>query len=142
MPADQGPPHHYRPASRRLVDHAPRTLHTGLLVVPQTYTVDFDTGTVGTGPGKPDIWFEAETSTLLYITPRNGARMSIHSTSQGLAGCKAARSLSGRVSLNDIGVGTYICVQTDEGRTAQFRINAISGGSPKDLDIGYATWAN
>lgn len=118
----------------------PRTLHTGALTVPQTYTVDFDTGRVG-GRGA-DIWFQAETATRMYLTPRGGARMSIHNRAQSLQSCKTARTTSGRVSLRDVRVGSYICVRTNEGRTAQFRINGISGGSPKRLSIGYTTWAN
>jgi len=30
--------------------------------------------------------------------------------------------------------------QAGEGRIAQFRINAITGTSPKTLKIGYTTW--
>jgi hypothetical protein len=37
-------------------------------------------------------------------------------------------------------VGSYVCVRTNEGRISQFRINAISSGSPRTLSLGYTTW--
>ena len=39
-----------------------------------------------------------------------------------------------------VAVGTYVCVKTNQGRISEFRMNHISGGSPKKLKIGYTTW--
>jgi hypothetical protein len=44
------------------------------------------------------------------------------------------------VAFNTLSVGDYICAATSEGRVSQFRINAITPGSPKTLTIGYTTW--
>ena len=119
---------------------APRTYRTGPLEVPQTYLFDLDTGTVGAGG---DIWFQAVTATERYLTPRGGAGMSISGRrNRGLAGCSTARYSTGRISIRDIPVGTYVCVRTNEGRTAEFRVNARVGPSPGTLRIGYTTWAN
>lgn len=118
---------------------APRTFSTGGLDVPQTYTFDLDRGGV-TSDGA-DFWFQAETADLLYIVPRNGARIGIGDRSnRGLAGCASARMTTDRVSLGDMPTGSYVCARTNEGRVTQFRVNAISPGSPKTLSIGYTTW--
>ena len=47
-----------------------------------------------------------------------------------------------RVPLSAVPVGSYICMKTNQGRTSQFRMNAITGLSVKNLEIGYTTWAN
>lgn len=119
---------------------APRTFSTGPLEIPQTWTADLDRGVVGDN-GAADIWFQAETADLLYLVPRNGAQLGVgNRTNRGQAGCAAARFSANRVSIRDIPVGSYICARTNEGRISQFRVNAISGGSPKTLSLGYTTW--
>ncbi len=116
-----------------------QTHSTGPIELRQTYTADLDTGRVG-GNGA-DIWFQAETANLLYITPRNGAQISVGNRSnRGYAGCAAARYTNARASLRDMPPGSYICVKTNQGRISQFRVNAISSGSPKVLSLGYTTW--
>ena len=117
----------------------PRTYSTGGLEIPQTWTADLDNGNVG-GNGA-DIWFQAVTQSEMYITPRNGASMAVgNRQNRNYAGCAAASYSKNRVPLWDIPVGSYICVRTDQGRISQFRMNAISSGSPKTLSIGYTTW--
>jgi len=117
----------------------PRTFSTGPINVPQTYLFDLDRGNV-TKTGA-DFWFQAETRDLLYLVPRNGAKIGVGNRSnRGLAGCRSARMNSNRVSLRDIPPGSYICARTNEGRISQFRVNGLSGGSPKTLSLGYTTW--
>lgn len=127
----------FRCATRVAV--VPRTHSTGEVNIPQTHAVDLDSGRlIGAGG---DIWFRAETSDLLYFSPRNGARIGVGNRSnRGFKGCSTARFTSERVSLRDIPVGSYVCVKTDKGRISQFRVNRISGGSPKTVTIGYTTW--
>ena len=118
---------------------APRIFSTGHIILRQTYTADLDRNS--NRKRDKDIWFEAETRDLLYITPINGAKISVgNRRNRGYAGCAAARYSRGRVSLSDIPVGSYICVKTNEGRISQFRVNEISRRSPKVLKIGYTTW--
>jgi len=117
----------------------PRTFSTGPLSVRQTFLFDLDRGRVAK-PGA-DIWFQAETRDLLYLVPRNGAKIGVGNRSnRGLAGCRSARMSANRVSLRDIPVGSYVCVKTNEGRISQFRVNGLSSGSPKTLSLGYTTW--
>ncbi len=118
----------------------PRTFSTGPLNISQTWTADLDRGLVGDNAAA-DIWFEAETATLLFITPRNGARISVSGRrNRGRDGCAGAHFSANRFSLSDLPVGTYVCVRTNEGRISEFRVNGLSGGSPKTLSIGYTTW--
>lgn len=117
-----------------------RTFSTGPLEIPQTWTADLDRGAVGNAAAA-DIWFQAQTADLLYLSPRNGAKLGVgNRRNRGFAGCSAARFSADRVSLRDIPVGSYICARTNEGRITQFRVNAVSGGSPKTLSLGYTTW--
>jgi len=118
----------------------PQTFSTGQLDIPQTYTFDLDRGRVGDRDNS-DIWFQAETRDLLYLVPRNGARISVGDRSnRGYTGCSTARYSNDRVPLRDIPVGSYVCVRTNEGRVSQFRLNEVSRGTPKTLSIGYTTW--
>lgn len=117
----------------------PRTHSTGEINIPQTFAADLDTGNIG-GTGH-DIWFQAETSDLLYFVPRNGAKIGVGDRSnRNYRGCADARYTTNRVSLRDIPVGSYVCAKTNKGRVSQFRVNRISGGSPKTVTIGYTTW--
>jgi len=122
----------------------PGTFKTGPLTIRQTFVADLDSGTVGGSGRRGDIWFQAETRDLLYIHPRNGAKISVGDRSnRGYAGCSRARYTSQRASLRDIPVGSYVCVKTSAGRISQFRMNRIvpaDGGRTKTLKIGYTTW--
>lgn len=119
---------------------APQTFSTGPLEIPQTWTADLDRGVIGDN-ASADIWFQAETADLLYLVPRNGAQLGVgNRANRGLAGCSSARFNANRVSIRDIPVGSYVCARTNEGRISQFRVNALSGGSPKTLSLGYTTW--
>jgi hypothetical protein len=113
---------------------------TGTLSAPQTYAFDLDNGAVGSSPNA-DFWFEAETSSKLFLTPQNGARLWVGNRSnRGREGCNVdANYSSTRVPLAEMPVGSYVCVKTSQGKTGQFRVNALSG-SPKTLTIGFSTF--
>jgi hypothetical protein len=113
---------------------------TGTLSVPQTYAFDLDSGAVGSSPNA-DLWFEAETSTKLFLTPQNGARIWVGNRSnRGREGCNAGTQYSStRVPLSDVPVGSYVCAKTSQGKTSQFRISAVTG-SPKTLTLGFTTF--
>lgn len=117
----------------------PRTFSTGEIKIRQTYSADLDRGREGAAGA--DIFFQAETRDLLYLSPRNGAQIGVGNRSnRGYRGCSRARYTSERVSLRDVPVGSYVCVKTNKGRISQFRVNRISGGSPKTVTIGYTTF--
>jgi hypothetical protein len=86
------------------------------------------------------MWFQSQGSQL-YINPRNGAQLGVgNKTNRGYLGCANEVYTPNRVSLNTLAPGNYVCVVTSEGRVSQFRVNAILGGSPRTLRIGYTTW--
>jgi hypothetical protein len=117
------------------------THSTGSLSIPQTWLVDLDEGSLVSN-NTADIWFEAVTNWEMYVVPRNGAQMWVgDGSNRGYAGCSSGGPYSTtRVPLGDLPVGTYVCVRTNGGRYSQFRVNGLSGGSPKTLTIGYTTW--
>jgi hypothetical protein len=120
----------------------PVTFSTAIVVVPQTYQVNFDNGNVGSGGGS-DLWFQAVTASERYLTPINGAKIAVGDrTNRGRDGCATASYSTARVPLAAVPVGSYICMKTNQGRTSQFRLNAVTGLAVKNLEMGYTTWAN
>ncbi len=116
----------------------PVTYSTGPLNIPQTYQADLDSGTVGGAGG--DIWYQAVTSVNKFITPINGAKLSVSGpTNRGYAGCSTASYSGNKISVWTLPIGTYVCVKTNEGRISEFRLNGYSGTTMK---LGYTTWAN
>ncbi len=116
----------------------PSTYSTGPIDLQQTYLADLDNGNV-TSSGA-DIWYEAETATEKYITPRNGAGIAVgDGSNRGYSGCAAASYSSARVPLDEIPVGTYVCVRTNQNRISSFRVNDFTGTT---MNLGYTTWSN
>jgi len=116
---------------------------SGSLDIPQTYIVDLDQGVVvdNAHQDQGDFWFEAATPTERYITPWNGTQIALVGTlTPGLSGCQSASYSSNKIPIADLPVGTYVCVQTNEGRYSQVRIEAPVGPSPGTLSISYTTW--
>jgi len=118
---------------------APVTYSTGPILLKQTYSANFDNGTIST-PGS-DMWFEAVDPWHRYLNPRSGAKMAVGDRSnRGYYGCSAAHFSTHRVNINAIPVGSYVCVKTNAGRISQFRVNGIYGGAVKKMRLGYTTW--
>jgi hypothetical protein len=119
----------------------PPTFSTGGVSLPQTYLVNFDNGVVGGGGGGADLWFQAATPAMMFLTPRNGAMMAVGDRSnRGFSGCSVASFSTARVPILAVPVGSYVCVKTNAGRISQFRVNGINPGYPKTLELGYTTW--
>ncbi len=117
----------------------PGVYSDGRLEVPQTYQFDLDDGRVA--PRGADLWFEAETSDRLYLTPQNGARIWVGDRSnRGFEGCIEGSYSAARVPLSALPAGSYVCMETSEERFAQFRVEGLSRGSPKTLVLSYTTW--
>jgi hypothetical protein len=116
---------------------------SGSLDIPQTYIVDLDQGVVVDNAHQDlgDFWFEAATPTARYVTPWNGTQIALVGTvAPGLSGCQSAGYSSNKIAIADLPAGTYVCVQTNEGRYSQVRIDAPVGPSPGMLSISYTTW--
>lgn len=118
----------------------PPTYSTGPVELPQTYLVDFDNGAVTSGGGA-DLWFQAATPAMMFLTPRNGAKMAVGDLSnRGFESCVTESFSTARVPILAVPVGSYVCMKTSAGRISQFRVNGINPGYPKTLQLGYTTW--
>ncbi|WP_372838874.1 SH3 domain-containing protein [Phaeovulum sp.] len=121
-----------------IIPLAPVTHSSGAIDLHQTFTANLDNGSVG-GAGV-DLWYRAATATEKFLAPRNGAQLALgNGSNRGLAGCRIASYSGAEIPLSAIPVGTYVCVKTSEGRTAQIRLNGYAGTTMK---LGYTTWAN
>ena len=118
----------------------PQTFTTGKIDVKQTYSVDLDRGYQGNS-NHADLWLQAETQELLYLVPRNNARIAVgDGSNRGYSGCLNAAYSEQRVPLASVAPGSYVCVRTNENRVSQFRLNSISSDVPVVLSLGYTTW--
>jgi len=104
--------------------------------LPQTYTLDLDSGRIKAGK-KSDLWFMARTSTALFLKPINGASMAVVPRGNvDVSGCLSGRfSRSRTVRLSRVAPdsGQCLCVYTnDPGTLAAVCVDAIreEGGYP------------
>jgi hypothetical protein len=109
-------------------------------MVAQTYSVDIDEGQLSTG-ADADVWFQAVTMSQLFLKPVNGAQLAVGDRSdRGRRRCATESFSNDPVALNALPVGSFVCVATNRGRVAQFRVSGVSGGVPKTLTLDYTTW--
>lgn len=112
----------------------------GILTIPEGRSADLDEGVVGSRVNA-DIGFPLGNPAGRFVEPLNGASMAIvRSVSPDGKSCAAARLVSHRVSLADLQKGTLVCVRTNEGRTAYFRVMENVGPSPGQFRIGFVAW--
>ncbi len=101
-------------------------------------TADFDNGNVAFFGG--DLKLAAPDLVNLQFIPEGGAQISFTNGAQrGHAGCSAAAFSSNPVPLSAISAGDYVCVKTNQGRIAEFRVNSI-GPLLSILSVSYTTW--
>lgn len=113
---------------------------SGTLIVRQTFLADLDNGTV-VNNHKSDLWFEARTASLRYLTPTNGAMLGIVPEGKpGLAGCAVASLSPRKVDLVLLPPGTHVCVLTNEGRYCDVVIIEAAGPSPGQIKMSFTTW--
>lgn len=118
----------------------PKVRAQGRLTIKQTFTADLDEGKVGDG-GAADIWFEADTATRRFVTPRNNAKIAkVGTRSVGRDGCAKAKLGSTRISVSTLPAGTYLCVLTNQGRYSELKVLSNVGPSPGTLRVSYITW--
>ncbi|NLT53256.1 MAG: PKD domain-containing protein [Actinomycetales bacterium] len=111
----------------------PAVFAEGRLEIDQTWTADLDPGS-----GR-DIWFEAQTETERYLTTLGGASGAVVGGSDYNT-CLDASLSAGRISMDDLSVGSRVCVLTGAGRYAVVTVVTMPGPSPGVLVLDYRTW--
>jgi beta-lactam-binding protein with PASTA domain len=121
---------------------APRSLG-GAFTVQETFLADLETGTTENVEMDADFWFQAVTAEERFITPVNGATMAL----VGPAGefpsrefCESVEFSEDAIAVGGLAPGVHVCMQTNEGRVAAFRVEADVGPSPGELVIRFVVW--
>lgn len=95
---------------------------------------DLDTGRVASGG---DLYLRAVTPLLLLLEPSGGARMQIGDRTD--RDCAGAHYSADHVRLENLSVGQYLCVRTNEGRIAQVRVTSVTRAPARTLGLHYVT---
>jgi beta-lactam-binding protein with PASTA domain len=115
----------------------PRVQSQGQIAIAQTWTADLDTGKTGNS-ADADIWFQAQTALVRFVTPRNGAQIAKGGKSPvGVTGCQQAKLSTASILINSLPAGTYVCARTNKGQYSEFRVVSTVG---RTLKISYTTW--
>lgn len=114
-------------------------LASGNRKIPQTYLFDLDAGEIARN-GEADIWFEAETETERYLTPRNGAAIGFTRESPSYETCSNVRLAERRIPIQRFPEAAYACVRTNRGNVAAFKLLEPVGPSPGVMQIHFSTW--
>ncbi len=107
--------------------------------IPQTYLFDLDSGKIAEN-GEADIWFEAETETERYLTPRNGAAIGFTRENPSFETCSNVRMAERRIPIQRFPETAYACVRTNRGNIAAFKLLEPVGPSPGVMQIHFSTW--
>ncbi|MCB1518892.1 MAG: SH3 domain-containing protein [Hyphomicrobiaceae bacterium] len=114
----------------------PAVRSQGNIALQQTFQANLDNGNVGAGGA--DIWFEAVNPIQKYLTPVNGAKLSLGDGSlRGYLACQGETYSDTRISLGLIDPGTALCVKTNNGRTSVIRVDSYAGTT---MNLSYRTW--
>ena len=105
----------------------------------QTYLFDLDSGRIAQN-GDADIWFEAETETERYLTPRNGASIGFTREKPTYENCSKVKMTQRRVPIQRIPENANVCVRTSRGNLSAFKLREPVGPSPGVMKISYITW--
>lgn len=118
----------------------PEVYNSGKVDIDQTFLADLDS--IAQTSSGADLWFEAVSSTEKYLTPRNGARISLMDSVPTYDDCASASLGSGRVSLADFDEGDLFCFESNDGRFGRFEVENITSGTVQTISIDVVTWEN
>jgi hypothetical protein len=128
------------PAERAPTGTQPRkVLAKGGLEVRESYLFDLDRGKVVKN-GDADFWFEAVTETERYLVTRNGATLGFTREKGDYESCSRVKMTERRIPIAKLPTTSYVCVRTNRGNLASFRLREPVGPSPGVLKIGYIVW--
>jgi hypothetical protein len=123
----------------------PVTVHkSGELVINQTFTADLDELIVGAnaaGPDNIDVFFQAQTETVRFVTPENGTQLAeIGPVDDPVAACATASLSDQQIPIGGLATGDVICVRTTENRLSAATVEEPVGPSPGRLRLSVTTF--
>lgn len=102
--------------------------------------LDLDSNVVNPSGGA-DVGLEVNQEGLLFLVPRNGARMSPQgSSTPGIAQCQAAALSEAELNLQNLSAGQYLCYITSQGLYGWMRLLGLSQDNQM-LAVEILTWA-
>jgi hypothetical protein len=121
---------------------APTVHKSGTLEIPQTYTADLDTGTVGPSNGE-EVQHAAPTATERLLEFRTQA--AVMNAEPSFDDCKNTNLGNlASVSVFNMGPNFYVCYRTDQGRLGYLNFSrfspSTSQGQPDKLYLDFITW--
>lgn len=116
-----------------------KVIASGNRKIPQTYLFDLDSGKLVQN-GDADIWFEAETETERYLTPKNGAALGFTREKPSFEVCSKVRMAERRIPIQRFPESAYACVRTSRGNLSAFKLLEPVGPSPGVMLILFSTW--
>jgi hypothetical protein len=112
------------------------------IAVKQTFLADLDTGNV-VSDSTSDFWFEAVSPAVMYLTPKNGAKFLIVSSTPNESDCQGAALATSQIPIGSLGAGTWLCYKTNAGHYGRMQIDSYTmDGSLKVMNIDFRTWSS
>lgn len=108
------------------------------LEICQSCMVDLDTGSVAQN-GNADLWFHAVTATERYLTPRNGATISL-SRKGDYESCARLKTVERPLPIAKLSPDVFVCVRTNQRHLAVLKLLEPVDASPGVLKTGYILW--
>lgn len=102
-------------------------------------TADLDSLGVNPGGGV-DLAYALDPGNNHLLSPQNGARIGFYGGSApGFSQCQAASLGTAPLAVESVGVGSFLCFQTDSGRYGQFQLTGFDNNTGA-LTIAVTTW--
>jgi len=114
-------------------------LSNGKVDVDQTYSIDFDTGSITSGLDA-DLWFHVVSPVEKYLEPKNGAQFKHLTTVPSLEKCQTEVLSASAIPFGGVSVGDWLCYRTNEGNVGRTEVEGITPGEPQTIKFDYITW--
>lgn len=114
-------------------------LSNGKVDLDQTYSIDFDTGSITSG-SDADLWFHVVSPVEKYLEPKNGAQFKHLTTVPSLEKCQTEVLSASAIPFGSMSVRDWLCYKTDEGNVGRAEIEGITPGEPQTIKFDYITW--
>ena len=117
---------------------------SGSFFLPGTWNFDLDEGVITSAVPPGDVWHEHVTSTEAYFESLSGDGLAVYGeATPSRDACASTPRSYDRVDLDTVGIGTWFCAGTSDGRISRFRItdaDSLPLGTANSFTIEYTTW--